>query len=418
MGDTSGCQISRNNLAVYLQGVSVEPSSNLTSQYFVTASLPSSASLRRVWQFTTQGTITGPDTATLTLDYTQAHINCPLYNITFEGALNGLLTIHNQVFSANKFMSYTLTSAYVLVLTLRVPKSIQECFGPGTTQNYSFSVFLNDAATPVLSFSYQTNDSLTSTDIYGTCCSTCTSGCTWCPTQQYYYAGAYTDPSGTQVYTGYLQMTGSSSSTCCFAPTTLALSMEEFPNPSGAFVAVLGIGYLNINYSQASPNSWVLEWTDVSGTVNNQTLSSDFTLNSPGYILVYNSSSSTPWSIQNFSANPFYLVTCIPGFSYTEPVNILASNGNVLYSSSSDATGEITIYPDSFPGTVYISFPSVFPTRRRVTIGGNYTQNTVYLTNSTGVYQGPFTVNNGSSLFYCTDSSGNNTVWQTSACSS
>jgi len=147
MGDTSGCQISSNNLAVYLQGVTVEPSTNITSEYFVTASLPSSASLRRVWQFTTQGTITGPETATLTLDYTQAHENCPEYNITFEGALNGTLTVKNQVFSANKFMSYTLTSAYVLVLTLRVPKSIQECFGPGTTQNYSFSVFLNDATT-------------------------------------------------------------------------------------------------------------------------------------------------------------------------------------------------------------------------------------------------------------------------------
>ena len=55
MGDTSGCQISSNNLAVYLQGVTVEPSSNLTSEYFVTASLPSSISNKRVWQFTTQG---------------------------------------------------------------------------------------------------------------------------------------------------------------------------------------------------------------------------------------------------------------------------------------------------------------------------------------------------------------------------
>ena len=145
MGDTSGCQISSTNLAVYLQGVSVTPSSNLTSQYFVTASLPSSASTKRVWQFTTQGTITGPDTATLTLDYTQAHENCPLYNITFEGALNGTLTVHTQVFSANKFISYQLTSTYVLVLTLKIPKSIQECFGPATTQNYSFDVFVNDA---------------------------------------------------------------------------------------------------------------------------------------------------------------------------------------------------------------------------------------------------------------------------------
>jgi len=47
MGDTSGCQINSNNLAVYLQGVTVGPSSKITSEYFVTASLPSSASLRR-----------------------------------------------------------------------------------------------------------------------------------------------------------------------------------------------------------------------------------------------------------------------------------------------------------------------------------------------------------------------------------
>jgi hypothetical protein len=142
-------------LAVYLQGVTVEPSSNITSDYFVTASLPSSASLRRVWQFTTQGTITGPEVATLTLDYTQAHINCPDYNITFEGALNGTFTVKNQVFSANKFISYELTSTYVLVLSIKIPKSIQECFGPGTTQNYSFSINLNDASsTSTIELSY------------------------------------------------------------------------------------------------------------------------------------------------------------------------------------------------------------------------------------------------------------------------
>ena len=157
MGDTSGCQISSNNLAVYLQGVTVEPSSNLTSEYFVTASLPSSASTKRVWQFTTQGTITGPDTATLTLDYTQAHINCPAYNITFEGALNGTFIVKNQVFSANKFMSYQLVSTYVLELTLRIPKAILECFGSSTTQNYFFNVNLNDktrSSAPIIYCNY------------------------------------------------------------------------------------------------------------------------------------------------------------------------------------------------------------------------------------------------------------------------
>ena len=142
MGDVSGCQPTLNNLAFYLQGVSVEPSSNITSQYFVTASLPSSASLRRVWQFITQGTISG--TSTLTLDYTQAAQKCPLYNITFEGALNGTLVIRNQTFSANKYMSYKLVSAYVLQLAINIPKSILQCYGAGTTQDYYFNVYVND----------------------------------------------------------------------------------------------------------------------------------------------------------------------------------------------------------------------------------------------------------------------------------
>jgi len=145
MTDISGCQISNNNLAVYLQGVSVQPSSTITTDYFVTASLPSSAENRRVWNFTTQGTITG--TSTLTLDYTQAHTACPAYNITFEGALNGTLTIHNQVFSANKYVSYQLTSPYVLVLTLHIPKKIVDCYGGSSTQAYSLDVNINDSAT-------------------------------------------------------------------------------------------------------------------------------------------------------------------------------------------------------------------------------------------------------------------------------
>jgi hypothetical protein len=144
MGDTSGCQISQNNLAVYLQGVTVEPSSNITSEYFVTATLPSAAKNNRVWQFISQGTLS--ETSTLTLDYTQAHLNCPTYNITFENALNGSFIVHNQVFSAKKYISYQHTNTYVLVLTIKLPKKIVACYGPSTVQNYSFSVYINDDA--------------------------------------------------------------------------------------------------------------------------------------------------------------------------------------------------------------------------------------------------------------------------------
>jgi len=143
MGDSSGCQFSNNNLAIYLQGVSVSTSSNLSFEYFTTASLPSSAMFRRVWLFTTQGTLSGT-TSTLTLNYTEAITQCPLYNITFEGALNGNLTIHNQVFSANKYITYELTSRYVLVLTIKTPKKILECYDATTPQPYFLSVFIND----------------------------------------------------------------------------------------------------------------------------------------------------------------------------------------------------------------------------------------------------------------------------------
>jgi hypothetical protein len=414
MGDTSGCQINSNNLAVYLQGVSVTPSSNLTSEYFVTASLPSSASLRRVWQFTTQGTITGPDTATLTLDYTQAHINCPDYNITFEGALNGLLTIHNQVFSANKFMSYTLTSAYVIVLSIKIPKAILECFGPGKTQNYSFSVFVNDGATTTtLSFNYTTNNSLTAT-IPGTTSSGI--NCTYSSSQQYYYGGEYTDPSGTSVYTGYLQITGTTS---CAALTTLYIDVSGFPNPSSSFVALLGIEFDN---AYSNPTILDLNWTDASGSFS-QSLSLPNVDNAYyGFILVYNNStaSSTPWSVQTFSATPFYLITCIYGTNSGQNINIYDANRNFLYQSQSGYTSGVTITPQySFTGPVYISFPTSPFSTNSVVFGGPGEFNTVYLTNpSTGLYQGSFNVGTqGIYLYYCTNTSGNE-LWQTSTCSS
>jgi hypothetical protein len=165
MGDTSGCQISSNNLAVYIQGVSVTPSSNMTSEYFVTGSLPSSASTKRVWSFTTQGTISGTQ-GTLILDYTEAKQNCPLYNITFEDKLNGTFTVKNQVFSANKFISYQFDGDTILTLTLKVPKTILNCFGTVDPLPYYFTVYINDACSSTVEIS--------GTGFYTLCIETCT----------------------------------------------------------------------------------------------------------------------------------------------------------------------------------------------------------------------------------------------------
>jgi len=423
MGDTSGCQISRNNLAVYLQGVTVEPSSNITSEYFVTASLPSSASLRRVWQFTTQGTITGPEVATLTLDYTQAHENCPDYNITFEGALNGTLTVKNQVFSANKFMSYTLTSAYVIVLSIKIPKSIQECFGPTTTQNYSFSVYVNDAATPTndsLSFNYTTTNSY-STTLSGTDASG--NSCTWSFSQQYYSTDnsgtPYTDPSGTPTYTGYLVIRGDILTTCN-PPTSLTLDITDFPSSDSQFVALLGIEFASI---RNNPTSLVINWgTKTSQTLNITTQPSQY-FGNYGYILVFdNSSSSTkPWSVQTSSANPFYIVTCTFTTVELNTVNIYdKSNNNQYYCTGK--SGGINIYPEinSFAGPAYISFPTTPASNNSVQIDG-IISTTFYLTNpSTGLYQGSFTSTDVSfyPVYYCTDTWIQSTQTDTSGCNS
>jgi len=146
MMDKMSCALTNQNLAVYLQGVSVE-TSGMTYNYLTTASMPSSLSARRVWRFEAQGTIeTFP--AHLILNYTQAHENCPSYNITFEGALNGVLIINNQVFSANKYMTYSTPSLYTIVFSISLPKSIRRCYtGP---HPYYFSVCINDAATTTI----------------------------------------------------------------------------------------------------------------------------------------------------------------------------------------------------------------------------------------------------------------------------
>jgi hypothetical protein len=166
----SGCQPSRNNLAVYLQGVSIEPSSNITSEYFVTGTLPSSNAGKRVWSFISQGSVsTPPGSATLTLDYTEAQKQCPDIQVSFLGPINGNLIFYNEVFSAKKYMSLVSTGS-VAVMTIKVPPSIIQCKGNGV-HPYYFNVNLNDGTSAfTLNYDdtlYWTSNSITITDTSG-----------------------------------------------------------------------------------------------------------------------------------------------------------------------------------------------------------------------------------------------------------
>ena len=139
------CEPTQQNTAVYLQGVTVTTSSNIANEYFVTSTLPSAAPNRRVWSFMAQGTFTGPlsleTPSSFILDYTVARQNCPEFNISFDNALNGILILNNQEYSANRYLTYQQISLNVLLLSFRrFPRVCRN------KTNYFFQIYLQDAA--------------------------------------------------------------------------------------------------------------------------------------------------------------------------------------------------------------------------------------------------------------------------------
>jgi len=410
MGDTSGCQINSNNLAVYLQGVTVTPSSNITSEYFVTGSLPSSASTHRVWQFTTQGTLTGPLTATLTLDYTVAHENCPNYNITFDGRLNGTFIVHNQVFSANKFISYQLTSTYVLVLTLRIPTSILECFGD-KPQHYSFSVYVNDltetSSTYILG-NFQQSELNTTQVLQGTT----SSGelCNWSNGQSYYYGG-YGISSSINTYTGYLTLSPAVfSENSCSGPTTFVIDISSgFPtysSTSNSYI-VLGLQF-DVGLSTADPLTLTVS---ANNTSTSNKLYFGYFASTGKYgvqlILVYSSSNTLDSYVLSPSNDGNFFITVSPSSTVTYP--ILDASGYVMYETTAST---VTLFATLGTSAIYISFATTPVSGYSLQLNNFSTSSTIYLNNpSTGSYQQVSITNTTSTTFYyCV------ATWQTYSC--
>ena len=133
--------------------------------------------------------------------------------------------MHNQVFSANKFISYQRTSSYVLVLTLRIPKTILECFGD-KPQHYYFSVNINDATASSSAYilaDFSQSDLNTTQILRGTDSSGAL--CNWSNGQSYYYGGAGIS-SSVYTYTGYLTLSPTVfSENSCSGPTTFVIDI-------------------------------------------------------------------------------------------------------------------------------------------------------------------------------------------------
>ena len=406
MSDTSGCQISSNNLAVYLQGVTVTPSSYITSEYFVTASLPSSASTRRVWQFTSQGTITGPAPTTLTLDYTVAYENCPNYNISFDGRLNGTFIVHNQVFSANKFISYQLTSAYVLVLTLRIPKTILECFG-NKPQHYYFSVNINDATESSSSYilaDFQQSDLNTTQVLQGTDSSGTL--CNWSNGQSYYYGGTGGNTvSSIYIYTGYLTLCPTENS--CSGPATFVIDISSgFPSYSSTSNPYIVLG-LQFDVGLSTPDPLTL-----TVSANNTSASNELYFASTGQygvqLILVNSPSNTLDSyVLSPSNDGNFFITVSPSSTVTYP--ILDASGYFMYETTAST---VTLFTTLGTSAIYISFATSPVSGYSLQLDNFPTSSDVNIANpSTGSYQQVTITDAISTTFYfCA------TTWQTYSC--
>lgn len=178
---SSTCLPTLNNTAFYLQGVAIT-TSNLFYDYFVTGTLPSAAGGKRVWSFLAQGFLTSAS-GSFILNYQQAQQRCPAIIITFAEPLNGTLIIHNQIFSAKKYMTFAESpTAPEITIGIRLPRSIVECYGAGP-HPYYFSVDLDDG-TSTLQLTYigstanppwttNTTSGFSISDSSGTCSGTC-----------------------------------------------------------------------------------------------------------------------------------------------------------------------------------------------------------------------------------------------------
>lgn len=143
----SSCQPSNTNLPIYFQSVKpfispVQFENKIL--YATTGSLPSSSPLNRIFTFICNGTFTGR-TCSVVFDASTLIKECSQYNITFEGEIYGQLTIQNQDFQLQKYISKQLlydASGRVYGIRFRIAKP--NSLPPGKKHEFYFNILLND----------------------------------------------------------------------------------------------------------------------------------------------------------------------------------------------------------------------------------------------------------------------------------
>jgi hypothetical protein len=119
-----------NNQTISLQNFTVEI---YQSNFATIILIPSNVSLKRVWNFILNGTITSQ-----TITYDLSKVLSQRYNATFEGSVYGTLQVNNQSYIANDYMK-PIIDLKKKTITF-VIQNIQ------LTENVSifYNVFLND----------------------------------------------------------------------------------------------------------------------------------------------------------------------------------------------------------------------------------------------------------------------------------
>lgn len=94
------------NLAIFLQKFSVTApgAASFLSNYSSVGVMTTNAPQKRQWQFTFNGSFISRSSFEIVYDFSK--VNTYGYSITFEGDLNGFLTIDGKIYAADKYLSY------------------------------------------------------------------------------------------------------------------------------------------------------------------------------------------------------------------------------------------------------------------------------------------------------------------------
>lgn len=106
MLDTNVVTIPPQNLAIFLQKFTVSAPDALTflSNYNSVGVMTTNAPSKRQWQFTFNGYFTSKSLFEIIYDFSQ--VDTYGYSITFEGNLNGFLTVDGKIYAADKYLLY------------------------------------------------------------------------------------------------------------------------------------------------------------------------------------------------------------------------------------------------------------------------------------------------------------------------